>query len=530
VPSGGEQGQHAIVAALRDRRTYGEGRDEVVHLQTHISHVFLVGDFAYKLKKAVRFPFLDFGTLAAREHFCREEVRLNRRLAAPIYLAVVPVARDADRVSLGGDGEVVDWVVKMRRLPSPRNLAALVEAGAVPAGAAERIAGVLAAFHAAAPVAAGGTPEALEAAWSDNLAGVRPMVGSLLAPEDYEMFDDFGRTFVVRHDAVLRARPALGHVRDGHGDLRADHVYLLDDPLPAIEGAGPVPAGVHVVDCIEFAPAFRAVDVAADISFLAMELAAVGRADLADDVVRAYADASGDEVVAALVPYHACHRAIVRGKVDGLLAGEPEVHADVRRTAADRARALFALGCRYAWSSGEPVVVACTGLSGTGKSAVAAAIGAATGWRVVSSDVVRKAAGVLAERRYEPEAVAAVYAALRRAVEETLGARASIVVDATFLTRGERDRLARTCDGFGARHLFVDCVADETTVRRRLEARSADSVSEARWDVHARQARTREPLTDDEPRLPLDTSGSVQTVRPELVRRLWRWRQGRSAA
>lgn len=522
-------GQDEVTAFLGDRRTH-PGGGEVVHVQTHISHVFLAGSFVYKLKKAVRFPFLDFGTIAARERFCREEVALNRRLSPSVYLGVLPITRAGGSLRLGGDGEPVDWVVKMRRLPSDRRLGAMVEADAVPEEVVERVAGVIARFHAAAPVVEGGAPEALERAWTENLEGVRPLAGRALGGEDVDVLDDFGRTFVVRHDSVLRARPSLGHVRDGHGDLRADHVYVLDDPLPALDGAPPVRAGLHIVDCIEFSSEFRAIDVAADVAFLAMDLRALGRGDLSERFVRAYADATGDRLVEALVPYYACHRATVRGKVEALAADEPEVAPDERRRASGRAVAALALACRYAWSSGDPVVVACTGLSGTGKSAVASLVGEVTGWRVASSDVVRKTMGMPPERRYEPAAVAAVYGMLRGAVEEALGARASLVVDATFLARHERDALARTAHGLGARHVFVECVTDEALVRRRLDARPADAVSDARFDVYLRQKRTRDPLGEDEPVLRVDTSGPLATLRPTLVPRLWAWRQGRVVA
>jgi aminoglycoside phosphotransferase family enzyme/predicted kinase len=455
---------------------------------------------------------------------------LNRRLAAPVYLDVLPITETSDGPRLGGPGRPIDWVVRMRRLPAERALGALLERGLVDDALVEQLGAHLAAFHAAAPMARGGDPEALARAWRDNLDGVDTMVGTLLAAEDFAILGDFGATWVVRHDAVLRARADLGHVRDGHGDLRVDHVYVLENGLPALPDAPAVPAGLWIVDCIEFSEAFRAVDVAADLSFLVMELESLGHERLARKLIAAYAEAAEDPLVPALVPFHACHRAIVRGKVDGLAARDPAIPDAERDAAAARARRLFALAGRFAWRSGDPVVVACTGLSGTGKSAVATMLGDTTGFRVVSSDVMRRENTPPGGMRYTADARAAVYARMREAVDVALTNRESVIVDATYLSRTERDRLAHTVACYGRRHVFVECEAREDVVRRRLDARDASSVSDARWDTYLGQRRTREPFGDDEPLLRVDTGGALATARAALLPRLWQWRQGRPIA
>jgi predicted kinase len=364
-------------------------------------------------------------------------------------------------------------------------------------------------------------------AWDENLDGVRSMEDRFLAAQDFDLLRDYGRTYVLHHDAVLRARVARGHVRDGHGDLRADHVYVLDQALPGLPDAPPVASGIWIVDCIEFAPAFRAVDVAADLSFLAMELESLGRPELARMLVEAYAEAAGDRLVPALIPFHGCHRAIVRGKVEALAANDEELGADERRRAGERSRALFALAGRFAWRSGDPVVIVCAGLSGTGKSAVAGLLHEATGFAVVSSDVLRKATGT---PRYTPDGRHAVYDRLRAAVEEALVARESVIVDATFLERAERDVLARVVAGYGRRHVFVACQADEGTVKRRLDARDATSVSDARWETYLAQRAHADAFGHDEPVLRIDTTDTLADVRASLLPPLWAWRNGRPLA
>jgi predicted kinase len=228
-----------------------------------------------------------------------------------------------------------------------------------------------------------------------------------------------------------------------------------------------------------------------------------------------------------LIPFHACHRAIVRGKVEGLAADDEELDADERRRAGERSRALFALAGRFAWRSGDPVVIVCAGLSGTGKSAVAGLLHEATGFAVGSSDVLRKASGT---HDYGPGARHAVYDGLRAAVEESLGGRESVIIDATFLKRAERDALARLAAGYGRRHVFVACQADEETVKRRLDARDATSVSDARWETYLAQRAHADAFGPDEPVLPIDTAGTLADVRAMLLPPLWAWRNGRRLA
>ena len=259
----GPADQAALVRALADPTFYPHRPPRVEHVQTHISHVFLAGPYVYKLKKAVRFPFVDASTAARRGSLCEEELRLNWRLAVPIYLGVLPVTRERDgRLALGGNGAVVDRVVWMRRLPAERMLDRLVEDGAADAGMLGRLARLLADFHARAPdgpaVAAHATPEAVLGAWRQVLALAAPLVGGALPVATHTILASFGPAFLAQHDALLRRRHAAGHrIREGHGDLRAEHVCIIDTPAPAAPPDTPIAPGMYVVDCVEFSHALR---------------------------------------------------------------------------------------------------------------------------------------------------------------------------------------------------------------------------------------------------------------------------------
>jgi hypothetical protein len=518
----------AIARALGDPAFHGGV--PVEHHQTHLSHVFLAGPRAYKLKKPLRFPFVDYSTPEQRRRFCEEEVRRNGVLAPGVYLGVAPVSQTADgRITLDGDGTVVDHVVVMRRLPDARTLESLVHDGSADASMLGTIARVIQRFHAGATCdheAAGrAAPDAVRQRWDVNVAELVSVAANVAPPEDLEVLVDFGPTFVARHDSLLRSRQQAGRACEGHGDLRADHVYVLDDPLPPTADLAELPAGVYVVDCVEFSRDFRSGDVAADVGFLVMSLESLGRPDLGRELAHAYADAADDPTLADVLPFYVAHRACIRAKVAVLTARESEVSEAERTHAARAAREMLALALRHAWRVGPPVVVACTGLSGTGKSALAESLAGATGFTHLASDLIRREAPGPAH--YSREARTAVYDELAARAASLLAARTSVIADATYQREADRRGLADAASRHGAACLFLECRAPEAVVRRRLDARDAGSLSDARFDTYLAQRASAEPLRADEPHLRVDTGGALAVARAEAVRALWRWRQGR---
>jgi aminoglycoside phosphotransferase family enzyme/predicted kinase len=531
---------HAVVGALEDPRFYPHGPAHVEHLQTHISHVFLADPYVYKLKKAVRFPFLDFSTPAQREHFCREEVRLNDRLCPSVYLDVIPITRDAGgRLTLGGHGEVLEHVVWMRRLPAERMLMHLVARDRVTRGMIEALAAKLAAFHAGAPsgpeIAMHADPDRLAARWMENIRGAEAFAGTLLAPEDHAVLADFGPTFVRTHETLLRARQQAGRIREGHGDLHAEHVCFIDAPVPAGGDRGPLPPGIYVFDCIEFSQPLRCNDVAYEIAFLAMDLERLERPDLARHLIAAYATAADDPLVSTLLPFYGGHLACVRGKVEGLESIAPDVDAADRAAAEALARRHFALAVRYAWQAAGPAVIACGGLSGSGKSTLAAELATRMGFVLLATDAIRRrAAGATGSRAaaygnglYSAAAREAVYETLCVEADAALAAGHGVIADATFIREADRRRLATVARRHRLPCAFVECRAREDVIRRRLEVRDEQpSLSDARWDTYVGQRAQFEAFKESEPHVVVDTSASAEVARATAVRQLWQWRHG----
>jgi len=522
-----EQDQEATIAALRDPRFYPERPSAVEHVQTHISHVFLAGSRVYKLKKAVRLSFLDFATRDARRVFCDEEVRLNRRLAPAVYLGVRRVTRGAGgRLELDGPGEVLDHLVCMRRLPAGRTLAALIEAGTVTPAMLDELAELIARFHAAAPSCSIVAPlDALAATWRQTLELAAPLVGTALAPELHALLQDHGPAFIQRHASLLHDRVAADRVREGHGDLHAEHIYFIDAPVPATDLPALAP-GIYVVDCVEFSLPLRCNDVASEIAFTAMDLRLRGRDDLARAFVQRYATITGDAGIERLLPFYACYRACVRGAVEGIKSREPEVPPAERASALARSRRYFELALQYAWQSEGPAVIACAGLSGSGKSTVAEAVAAATGFELLSTDRLRKetssgaSPAAYGSGRYTPEARDAIYGLLTARAAQALGSGRGVVADATFLRRAQRDRLAAAIASHRARLVFVECRAPEDAVRERLSRRH-DSLSDARWETYVDQRGEYEAFGDDEPHVVIDTGRPFEPW--TALRALWSW-------
>ncbi|MBA4066128.1 MAG: kinase [Isosphaera sp.] len=464
-----------LIDGLSRPTAYPHPADGVEVRQTHISAVFLAGDFVYKVKKPVDLGFVDFRDPARRRHFCDEEVRLNRRLAPDVYLGVVPVTDGADGLRVGGDGEAVEWAVRMARLPDGATLAARVGRGDIPRAAVEALAARVAAFHAAAgagpEVAAGGRFEVVAANARDNF-GQAPAGGPV-----FDRVRELTEAALAELRPLIEARAARGVPRDTHGDLRLDHVYLFPDRPP--------PGDVVVIDCVEFADRFRFADPVADASFLVMDLKRAGRRDLAAAFADAYFRAAGDGEGRGLLPFYTAYRAAVRGKVDGLKALEPEVPAADRAEAAARSRAAWrvALG-ELEPPARRPALVLVGGLPGTGKSTLARGLAGRAGFRVIRSDEVRKelAAGSAGDL-YTPEWTERTYRECARRAETVLADGGRVVVDASFREDGWRREFLGLAARLGVPAVFVLCRADPDLVRARLAARTGDA-SDADWSVY----------------------------------------------
>ena len=487
-------------------------------IETHLSRILLAGDWAYKLKKPIRLPFADFCSIEARRHYCEEELRLNRRLAPALYVDVLPLLGSGQAPRLGAAGEqgdAIDWVLRMRRFPPGSELDALVRAGALRAEEIDGFAARIARLHAEAPAApatgegsAWGSAAQVGRAIDDVFDTLAPLLPGAQAARLQVLRAWFGarRGRLAQRWAERRAG---GHVREGHGDLHLGNVVCLDGTLTAF-------------DCIEFSPALRWTDTLADAGFFTMDLHAHGRPGLAWRFLDAYLAATGDyEGLDVLRPYE-IYRALVRAMAAQLRAAQgaaPQPGPDY-------------LACAEALAAPrQPRLLITHGLSGSGKSTVAARLLAAAGAVRLRSDVERKrlhGLPALADSAahgvdiYTPEATARTFARLGEWARAALQAGYPVIVDAAFLRRAERDAFHALARALGVPYAILHCHADPDRLRERVARRRAQGAdpSEADLPVLARQQDTAESLAPEERALALDVDTGTE-VDVDALRRRW---------
>lgn len=438
-------------------------------VETHISVLVFYGDRVFKLRKPVRFGFLDFTERVLREADCRREVELNRRLAPDVYLGVADVVVN---------GEPVDHMVVMRALPEERRLATLAQARDPLDQWLDRVAAVLASFHASATrsaaISLSASSRALERNWEQNFEETQQYVGTILNPTVEAEVRALVPSWLHRHEDLLVRRIREGRICDGHGDLRADDVFCLDE-------------GVRILDCIEFCDELRYGDVCADVAFLAMDLECLGRPEAARQFVRAYERDAGDAFPATLLHHYIAQRAYVRSKV-ACLRAEQGVEGAGRS-----ARELQLLALRHLRRARLALILV-GGLPGTGKSTLAAGLARETGWVLLRSDEVRHEIALGADR-YAPEAVSAVYSEVLRRAKGRLASEESVIIDASWIDATERARASTVAQEAGAEFVEVCCSCEEAVAAGRIEARSTrgDDVSDATTAVRDTLARQVDP-------------------------------------
>jgi aminoglycoside phosphotransferase family enzyme/predicted kinase len=473
---------------------YPEAPASVELRDTHISWVFLAGERAYKVKKPVVFPFLDYGSLARRRLMCHEEVRLNRRLAPRIYLGVIGISRSGDRYSLTGedDAQAIEYAVEMRRVEEERSLAALADRGELEPAQLAAVAARLARFHAEASIAPSGRLglDVLVETLEENLETLREAGGAILDSGRLDAAERFTRSVLATRGAELASRARAGAVRDCHGDLRAEHVIV------------PSRGDLYVYDCVEFNPALRQIDVAADLAFLVMDLARLGAEGQALRLVEDYRAAGGDPGDEWLIAFCAAYRAWVRAKVACLRALELGVRDPERAGQEADARGLLGLGHRFAWRARRPMLVVVSGVAGSGKTTLARRLAELSGWPHISSDLTRKRLAGLqptergGERLYSPELTARTYAELGRAARAELARHGGAIVDATFHRRAERAAFLQCLGDPPGPISVVDCTAPAELLFDRARAREGerDRVSDAGVEVVRRQLGELDPV------------------------------------
>jgi aminoglycoside phosphotransferase family enzyme/gluconate kinase len=489
-----------LIENMLNPDVYAHETHDIRLVETHCAWVVLTGGFVYKIKKPVDFGFLDFSTLQKRQHFCEEEVRLNRRFAPDIYLDVVTITGTAAHPELSGQGEVLEYAVRMRQFPDNVLLSDLSASNRLQTWHIDQLVLCIAKFHEQAGCAQAadrfGDPPDIQHWVRENYQHIRPLLRTV---------DDHARLEKVRlwsEDEYRQLAPLLGRrksdgaVRECHGDLHLGNITLID-------------GRVTPFDCIEFNPQLRWIDVISEVAFLLMDLDGCGRSGFGWRFLNGYLQYGGDYTGLRVLRYYLVYRAMVRAKVAVLRRQQLVEVEDAFSRATDEYLQYLHLAETYL-SSGPVSLVITHGLSGSGKSTIARELGERMGFIQLRSDVERKRLAGLGSRDssrsgtgtglYTADRTSMTYHRLSELTEAVLRSGYSVIVDATFLKREYRNHFRGLAEKLDAPFLVLDCDAEEQELERRILSRAASQsdASEATLDVLRAQKRSHEPLADSE--------------------------------
>lgn len=489
---------------MKDPASYAHSPDSIEHIQTHISHVFLAGSFVYKIKKPVNFEFLDFSTMKKRKYYCEREIELNRRLCEDIYLEMVSIRSHDDTFKLeDANGEnTVEYAVKMKRLSEEHFLHSFIERGELGREQLDRIAAKLADFYQSQKpgqeISQWGKIDKIRYNTDENFRQTEGFIGDLLDENAFNAIKQYTNEYYDRFDFLFDRRIVDRRIVDGHGDLHLEHIHIT-------------PEKVRIYDCIEFNDRFRYGDTAADLAFLAMDLDFNGCRKEGRYFVENMAGEMGDKDLPLHIDFYKCYRAYVKGKVKGLQAGEEEVGEGAREKARNKAGEYFSLSLRYAALGSRPTVLILMGRIGTGKSTIANALSEKLNIDCFSSDRIRKRImGVPLDERpdvskreqmYSRHMSIKTYDKLREKAETYVHKHNSVILDATYSRKEERDNLVELLHTLNADYYFIEAKASDKVITKRLKLRESKEhvISDARLEDFEELIQYYQPPEELEP-------------------------------
>jgi len=459
----------------------------VTWIETHLSWVYLIENDVFKIKRPVEYGFVDFRELEQRKRACEAEVILNRRLAPDVYQGIVPIYRTAaGNYRWYGEGPVVEWAVHMSRLADADRADLRLARGHFGQGEIDMLAKRLTTFHQQTrcdeETSAFGSIEVIEYNVKENFSQMYPLLALPVASKQLRAIETWQLRYLEQHRGRFAERQSSQRIRDGHGDLRLEHIYIRDEMI-------------SIIDCIEFNDRFRFGDVGSDLGFLAMDFRAEGYAAFAEQLLARYAREANDYGLYGVIDFYTSYRALVRAKVNLLLAADANASASAREGAHQRVEHFLQVAHdRCQISSPRPTLLLVSGMIAAGKSTVAEMISSWLAAPIVDADRTRKhllciepqsnAGAKPWQGQYHPDVTEQVYDELLRRAERIVTSGRSVIIDASFRSRALRDRFRMFAASQGIAFRLVECWAERTTVEQRLRDRVHQLVvSDARVDL-----------------------------------------------
>ena len=490
--AGNRTKQSELIASLLRPGAYPHPVASVELLETHISWVILTGTFAYKIKKSVKLDFLDFSTLQLRRHFCEEELRLNRRMAPQLYLDVVPICGSEKCPQVGGEGRAIEYTLKMRQFRQSAQLDKQLDAGLLNENDMRDLAVTIATYHRDAVVLDYGSDQDAARQISTPQLSNFPPINSVTDMKTTHRVREWTEQSLRDLDRTLIERHKNGFVRECHGDLHLENLVRLS-------------SGIVAFDCVEFSAALRNIDVISDVAFLAMDLVARARQDLAGIFVNRYLECTGDYSGMSVFGLYFVYHSVIRAKVAAVRSVERQ---DAEKRVKDIAQLKHYLAVAIRWiKQAPPIVIGMHGFSASGKTWLSTQLMSELPAIRVRSDIERKRCLGIAESAssqsqpgrgaYTARARAGVYESMMKIIDGLIEAGFNVIADASFVMRTDRQLLEALADRKDAAMVWIDVSADDDELVRRLRHRTdtRDDASEADTEVLNYQYEHADPLT-----------------------------------
>lgn len=482
-----------LIKHLQNPSLYDHSVEQFQVIETHISWVILTGAYAYKIKKPMDFGFLNFTQLADRQFFCQEELRLNQRLTKDIYLEVLPITGTLSEPKIGGNGEPIEYMLKMRQFPQSQILSHLQSNGELIVGHIDQLSKQIAEFHMTTPVVAAGnelgSPETVMAPVKQNFEQIRAMLPADKAGyKQLEELEAWAQSSYERLKPILVERKANGFIRECHGDIHLNNAAILDSK-------------VVIFDCIEFNEPFRFTDVTADIAFLIMDLEDRKLNGFANRLLNNYLEETGDYQSLLLMNFYKAYRAMVRAKVALFSLGQT-TDQGVKEAILKQYYNYANLAERYTLLPPRYLLIT-NGVSAVGKSYVSSKVVEHFGAIRLRSDKERKRLlgdGATLEALYSAEATIATYNRLYQLAKDCLQAGYGVILDAAYLKKTERAKAKLVAEEVGVPFLIIECEAPLAVIEKNLSTRiqKGNDPSDATLEVVKNQLQWREPITGEE--------------------------------
>ncbi len=485
--------------------------EPVTLIQTHVSYVFLTGEYAYKVKKPVNFGFLDYSTLEKREHFCHQELEMNKRGAPELYLEVLPVTQTGEKFSLGGTGEIVEYVLKMRQFPQGALLSEMFELGTLTESHMEELGRVVAKYHentqTSDRIRSFGEVAQVRQAIDENYQQTKNYIGKVQTAAQYGETKKYTDNFFTGRSQLFTSRIENNKIRECHGDLHLRNICQWNDNM-------------LLFDCIEFNEPFRFVDVMYDVAFTVMDLQARQRPDLGNAFLNTYVEQTGDWEGLQVLPLYLSRQAYVRAKVTSFLLDDPGIPEAAKVEAAATASGYYKLAWEYT-KPRQGKLILMSGLSGAGKSTTAKLLARKLDAIHLRSDAVRKHLGniPLSERGgdelYTPEMTQKTYDRLLQLGVMLARQGFTVILDAKYDRAALRTNAIDLADFQQLPLQIIHCTAPIEVLRDRLAARTGD-IADATADLLESQIALAEAFTAVEQPY-VQTLDTTQPLKPQLA-------------